>query len=95
MIRIRSINRVHRHGESRVGWEFSRVPVECGLCSSLNLVFEFNKWSVPSSLMIWWAKMLAGSGARVVMSMTGLARDQSEALELQGWRLVSLLALAV
>ena len=52
----------------------------------------FSRWSVPSSLMIWWAKMLAGLGARVVILMTGLARDQSKALELRGF---GLLALAV
>ena len=36
-----------------------------------------------------------GSGAMVVMFMTGLARDQSNALVLQGFRLGGFLALAL
>jgi hypothetical protein len=34
--------------------------------------------------MIWWARILAGSGARVVMSMTGLAIDQSKVIAVCG-----------
>jgi hypothetical protein len=94
-IRIRSSNSVHRHGESWVGREFNRVPVEGRLWSSWSLLLELSRWSTPSIFMIWWARMWVGSGAMVVMFMTSFARDQSNVSVLRGFWLGGFLALAL
>ena len=86
--------KVHRLGEFRFGWEVSLVPVEYRLVASWSLLLVFSKCSTPSIFIIWWANIWWGSGAIVVIFMTGLARDQSNAFVAHEFRLGSFLALA-
>ena len=80
----RIINRFHRQGELRLGPGVGRRLVDGTSCSWLNLDLASSRCRVLSSLMIWRARMLVGSRAKVVLYMTGLAMDQSRAMAVRG-----------
>ena len=77
-------NRFHRDGELRSGPGVGRRLADGTSCSWLNLDLASSRCRVPSSLMIWRARILVGSGAGVVLYRTGLAMDQSRAAAVRG-----------
>ena len=68
-----------------------RVPADLVFISSWKRVLVSNKFKVLSIFNIWVASTLAGSGAGVVMSIAGLARDQSKGVDMCGCWLGSFL----
>ena len=87
--------RVHKLGKPRSRREVVRQPVEARLCSSWNLLLVFSRCNTPSIFIIWLARIWWGSGALVVISMTGLARVQSSGLASRCCRRGPRLALAL
>ena len=77
-------NRFHRDGELRSGPGVGRRLADGTSCSWLNLDLASSRCRVLSSLMIWRARILVGSGAGVVLYRTGLAMDQSRAAAVRG-----------
>ena len=64
-------NRFHRDGELRSGPGVGRRLADGTSCSWLNLDLASSRCRVLSSLMIWRARILVGSGAGVVLGSAG------------------------